>query len=166
ASVLRVNSVQAARAAGDTSSSRSSKRWSPRRVASSGRWRKCSSRDPLKKAVSLASSALATCVTGESMRHPGRKRVCNMAPPGEKFRVHLRLPARLSSPYNRVQRGGSISMRDSGDHPTRRSVLAGGVAGLGLTALAQADVDAKDAPISPKDGLKITKLETFPVKPR
>ncbi len=44
---------------------------------------------------------------------------------------------------------------------TRRSILASGVAGL--TALAQADADA---PISSKDGLKITKLETFLVKPR
>jgi galactonate dehydratase len=53
------------------------------------------------------------------------------------------------------------------DHPTRRSVLAGSVAGLGFSALtADAQERAKDAPIPAKDGLKITKLETFLVKPR
>jgi galactonate dehydratase len=46
---------------------------------------------------------------------------------------------------------------------TRRSVLAASVAGLGWAALARAD---KDAPIPAKDPLKITKLETFLVKPR
>ncbi len=55
-------------------------------------------------------------------------------------------------------------MHEPPSHPTRRSVLAGGVAGLGLTALTAAD--AQDAPIAPKDGLKITKLETFLVQPR
>src|SRR5215471_7108805 len=45
---------------------------------------------------------------------------------------------------------------------TRRSVVAGTLAGLGLGALA----DAKDAPVGHKDPLKITKLETFLVKPR
>src|SRR5262245_18378 len=54
---------------------------------------------------------------------------------------------------------------------TRRSVLAGACAGLGWAALSQADAqaperDPKDAPIKPKDPLKVTKLETFLVKPR
>src|SRR5262245_53275556 len=58
-------------------------------------------------------------------------------------------------------------MSESLPHPTRRSVLAGGVAGFGLSALAADAQDrARDAPISPKDGLKITKLETFLVQPR
>src|SRR4051794_11054865 len=52
----------------------------------------------------------------------------------------------------------------------RRSVLAGALATLGGSALA-ADPDraravAHDAPVSPKDPLKVTKLETFLVKPR
>jgi galactonate dehydratase len=54
----------------------------------------------------------------------------------------------------------------------RRSVLAGGTAGLGL-ALSQIEADAeeraagaKDAPIPARDALKITKLETLLVKPR
>jgi galactonate dehydratase len=53
-------------------------------------------------------------------------------------------------------------------HPlSRRAVLAGGIAGLGWAALARADEHAaKDAPIARKDPLKITKLETFLVKPR
>src|SRR5579871_5711655 len=45
--------------------------------------------------------------------------------------------------------------------PNRRTLLAAGLAGLGLSALARAD-----APVSRKDALKITKLETFLVKPR
>src|SRR5579859_1647275 len=53
---------------------------------------------------------------------------------------------------------------------TRRAALAGGLAGLGLVALAPseaADKPApKDAPVAPKEPLKITKLETFLVKPR
>ncbi len=64
-------------------------------------------------------------------------------------------------------------MRKSSETPpvNRRSVLAGSVAGLGLGALAQADAEAqervgKDAPVPGKDALKVTKLETFPVKPR
>src|SRR5262245_48509061 len=62
-------------------------------------------------------------------------------------------------------------MNETPKSPTRRSVLAGGVAGLGLAALIQAEADAQeragqDAPILGKDGLKITKLETFLVKPR
>jgi galactonate dehydratase len=54
---------------------------------------------------------------------------------------------------------------------SRRSVLAGACAALGWSALSQADAQAperkdKDAPIQAKDPLKITKLETFLVKPR
>ena len=53
----------------------------------------------------------------------------------------------------------------------RRSVLAGASAGVALTALAQADADArqrigKDAPIGPKEPLAVTKLETILIKPR
>jgi galactonate dehydratase len=52
----------------------------------------------------------------------------------------------------------------------RRSVLAGGIAGLGWAALAGSaaaeDRAGKDAPVARKDPLKITKLETFLVKPR
>src|SRR5580698_7460988 len=55
--------------------------------------------------------------------------------------------------------------------PSRRSVIASAFAGLGWSAFDAADAAAqqrvgKDAPISPKDNLKITKLETFLVKPR
>ena len=52
--------------------------------------------------------------------------------------------------------------------PSRRSVIAGAFAGLGWSAFdaaAQQRV-GKDAPISPKDNLKVTRLETFLVKPR
>lgn len=54
---------------------------------------------------------------------------------------------------------------------SRRAVLAGACASLGWAALSQADAqaperDPKDAPIQPKEPLKITKLETFLVKPR
>jgi galactonate dehydratase len=50
---------------------------------------------------------------------------------------------------------------------TRRSALAGGLAALGWGALAHADERAgQDAPVGRKDPLKITKLETFLVKPR
>jgi galactonate dehydratase len=53
----------------------------------------------------------------------------------------------------------------------RRSVLAAAFASVGWNAAAQTraerDVSAKtNAPISPKDNLKVTKLETFLVKPR
>jgi galactonate dehydratase len=53
----------------------------------------------------------------------------------------------------------------------RRSVLASAFAGLGLGVLPQADVAAQDrvgndAPVARKDTIKITKLETFLVKPR
>jgi galactonate dehydratase len=51
----------------------------------------------------------------------------------------------------------------STDSVSRRAVLAGGVAGLGLAAL---DQTLADAPVTAKDALKITKLETFLVKPR
>src|SRR5438477_10841229 len=45
----------------------------------------------------------------------------------------------------------------------RRSIIAGAFAAPGLAAQQRA---GKDAPVSPKDNLKITKLETFLVKPR
>src|SRR5579872_5742565 len=45
---------------------------------------------------------------------------------------------------------------------TRRSALASSIAGLGLAAQTRSG----NAPISPKDNLKVTKLETFLVKPR
>jgi galactonate dehydratase len=53
----------------------------------------------------------------------------------------------------------------------RRSVLAGAVATLGWGALERAEADDekrtdRDAPIARKDPLRVTKLETFPVKPR
>ena len=52
------------------------------------------------------------------------------------------------------------------EEQTRRSVLAGATAGIGLGALAAADAAAqqaagKDVPVPAKDNLKITKLETF-----
>jgi galactonate dehydratase len=51
--------------------------------------------------------------------------------------------------------------------PSRRSVLAGlGWAALAGSAAAAEDRVGKDAPIARKDPLKITKLETFLVKPR
>jgi hypothetical protein len=46
---------------------------------------------------------------------------------------------------------------------TRRSAIAGTFAGIGLAA--QTRVGA-NAPIAPKDNLKVTRLETFLVKPR
>ena len=54
---------------------------------------------------------------------------------------------------------------------TRRSVMASALAGTGLAALEQTASAAqqsvgKDAPISSKDNLKVTKLETILVKPR
>ncbi len=54
---------------------------------------------------------------------------------------------------------------------SRRSVLAGAFASVGWAALSQAEAAAqdrvgKDAPIARKDPLKITKLETFLIKPR
>src|SRR6516165_8615399 len=52
---------------------------------------------------------------------------------------------------------------------SRRSVLATAAAGLGWAALAEAEALAEndgDAPLPRKDPLKITKLETFLVKPR
>src|SRR5438477_2077903 len=45
----------------------------------------------------------------------------------------------------------------------RRSIIAGAFAAPGLAAQQRA---GKDAPVSPKDNLKITKLETFLVRPR
>ncbi len=52
------------------------------------------------------------------------------------------------------------------DGVTRRTVVAAGLAGLSFAALAEAAERDPDAPIKAKDGLKITKLETFLVKPR
>src|SRR5437773_689591 len=54
---------------------------------------------------------------------------------------------------------------------SRRSVIASAFAGAGLAAFDAAEAAAqqrvgKDAPISPKDNLKVTKLEMFLVKPR
>ncbi|HEX5270693.1 MAG TPA: galactonate dehydratase, partial [Gemmataceae bacterium] len=53
---------------------------------------------------------------------------------------------------------------------SRRSVLTGAAAGLGWAALAEAEAVARekdpDAPVPRKDAMKITKLETFLVKPR
>jgi galactonate dehydratase len=53
---------------------------------------------------------------------------------------------------------------------SRRSVLTGAAAGLGWAALAEAEAIARekddDAPVPRKDAMKITKLETFLVKPR
>src|SRR5881394_14044 len=54
---------------------------------------------------------------------------------------------------------------------SRRSVIAGAFASLGLAAFDKADAAAqqsigKSAPVSSKENLKVTKLETFLVKPR
>jgi galactonate dehydratase len=51
---------------------------------------------------------------------------------------------------------------------SRRAVLAGGAASLGWAALAAGTEEraGPDAPVGRKDPLKITRLETFPVKPR
>lgn len=51
---------------------------------------------------------------------------------------------------------------------TRRSVLGGAFVALGFGAFekAEAAVQAADAPVAARDNLKITKLETFLVKPR
>ncbi len=52
---------------------------------------------------------------------------------------------------------------------TRRHVIASAFAGLGALTRAEAMAQeraGKSAPISPKDNLKVTKLETFLVKPR
>src|SRR5258706_8577640 len=46
---------------------------------------------------------------------------------------------------------------------SRRSVIAGAFGAAGLAAQERV---GKDAPISPKDNLKVTKLEMFLVKPR
>src|SRR5438309_12017602 len=53
----------------------------------------------------------------------------------------------------------------------RRDVIAAAFRSVGLCALSAAELDAqaqmsRNAPISPKDNLKITKLETILVKPR
>src|SRR6202045_2648048 len=53
----------------------------------------------------------------------------------------------------------------------RRSIIAGAFASAGLAAFDRADAAAqqragKDAPIPARDNLKITKMETFLVKPR
>lgn len=62
-------------------------------------------------------------------------------------------------------------MSDSSSNLSRRDVLATGFATAGLAAFAQAEAGVaqrvgKDAPIAGKDGLRVTKLETFLVKPR
>jgi galactonate dehydratase len=54
---------------------------------------------------------------------------------------------------------------------TRRTIIQSTFASVGLTAVTGQDLEAREklernAPISPKDPLKITKLETFLVKPR
>lgn len=54
---------------------------------------------------------------------------------------------------------------------SRRAVLAGAFASIGVAALLDPAADAQerigaDAPIAPKDSLKVTKLETILVKPR
>jgi galactonate dehydratase len=51
---------------------------------------------------------------------------------------------------------------------SRRTILGAGAAGLGFAALAQAEAARgdQDAPISRKETIKITRLETFLVKPR
>jgi galactonate dehydratase len=56
-------------------------------------------------------------------------------------------------------------------NPSRRSVIASAFATLGWGAFEKADAAAQqavgnNAPISPKDNLKVTKLETILVKPR
>lgn len=53
----------------------------------------------------------------------------------------------------------------------RRTAMAAAFKSVGLCALSAAELDAqaqmnRNAPVSPKDSLKITKLETFLVKPR
>src|SRR5579872_6346607 len=55
--------------------------------------------------------------------------------------------------------------------PSRRSILASAFAGAGLAAFDTADAAAQDrvgknAPIAARDNLKVTRLETFQVKPR
>ncbi len=64
----------------------------------------------------------------------------------------------------------AVSTCDSKKTFSRRSILAGALGGLGWSSLARADEVAqqvrKDAPIARKEPLKITKLETFLVKPR
>jgi galactonate dehydratase len=63
----------------------------------------------------------------------------------------------MSTPENPLE--GSVS---------RRNLLGTGVAGLGWAALAQAETVSAgaDAPVGRQDAIKITKLETFLVKPR
>jgi galactonate dehydratase len=61
--------------------------------------------------------------------------------------------------------------RRVGDPLSRRAALAGAFASVGVAALLEPSVDAQervgaDAPVSPKDSLKVTKLETILVKPR
>jgi galactonate dehydratase len=60
--------------------------------------------------------------------------------------------------------------RENESGVSRRSVLTAGAAGLGWAALAEAEAIANqkdgDAPLPRKDAMKITKLETFLVKPR
>ncbi len=63
-----------------------------------------------------------------------------------------------------------MPIKDTGD-VSRRSVIRSAFAGSGLAAFAAAEAGAqqragKDAPVPAKDGLKITRLEMFLVKPR
>jgi galactonate dehydratase len=67
----------------------------------------------------------------------------------------------------------SLSPQSSseGEAPARRDVIAAAFGAVGLGALSASAAEAQEqinrnAPISPKDNLKITKLETFLVKPR
>jgi galactonate dehydratase len=52
------------------------------------------------------------------------------------------------------------------EHINRRSILAGAFAGLAAFDRAEGAAQASHAPVSPKDNLQITRLETFLVKPR
>ncbi len=56
-----------------------------------------------------------------------------------------------------------MKIRGSGGTLTRRALAAGG---LGAIAALSAQETREDGPISPKDKLKVTRLETFLVKPR
>ncbi|MCL5743865.1 MAG: galactonate dehydratase, partial [Acidobacteria bacterium] len=62
-------------------------------------------------------------------------------------------------------------MPSKNSNPSRRTIAAGALSSLGLAAFeppaeAAQQRAGKDAPIPAKDNLKITKLETFLVKPR
>src|SRR5579872_4070960 len=65
-----------------------------------------------------------------------------------------------------VERSSNMSRTPPSDSDaiSRRTVVAAGLAGLSFAAMAGAE--GPDAPLKAKDDLKITKLETFLVKPR